>query len=92
MFDAAGFGSTFLLRGTIVNMTYGTGKNPNIFLFLPTIISPIYYGPPKKWGRGVGVETQLDPNHKHNRKPGPKMDPERERENFGCSALFPFFL
>ena len=39
--------SVFLvLRGTIVNRTYGTHKNLDIPLFLVTILRPIYYGPP----------------------------------------------
>ena len=32
--------------GTIVNRTYGTHKKQHIYLFLPTIFGPIYYGPP----------------------------------------------
>ena len=35
-----------LLRGTILNRTYGAYKNLNISLFLPTIFGPISYGPP----------------------------------------------
>ena len=35
-----------LLRGAIVNRTYGTHKNLYISLFLQTIYDPIYYGPP----------------------------------------------
>ena len=35
-----------LLRGTIVNRTYGINKNLYIYLFLLTIFSPINYGPP----------------------------------------------
>ena len=35
-----------LLRGTRVNRTYGTHKNPYLHLFLLTIFGPIYYGPP----------------------------------------------
>ena len=35
-----------LLRGTIVNRTYGLHKNLYIDLFLLTIFGPIYYGPP----------------------------------------------
>ena len=35
-----------LLRGAIVNRTYGTHKNVCISLFLPTIFGPIYYGSP----------------------------------------------
>ena len=35
-----------LLRGTIVNRTYGTHKNLNISLFLLTIFGPVNYGPP----------------------------------------------
>ena len=34
------------LRGTIVNRTYGTHKNLHIYLFLLTIVGPIYCGPP----------------------------------------------
>ena len=37
---------TVILRGTIVNRTYGTHKNLHIYLFLPTTFGPIYYGPP----------------------------------------------
>ena len=35
-----------LLRGTLVNRTYGTHKNLYIYLFLLTLLGPIYYGPP----------------------------------------------
>ena len=35
-----------LLRGTIVNRTYGTHQNLYIYLFLPSIFGPINYGPP----------------------------------------------
>ena len=35
-----------LLRGAIVNRTYGIHKNLYIHRFLPTIFGPIYYGPP----------------------------------------------
>jgi len=36
-----------LLRGAIVNRTYGTDKDLlYIYLFLLTIFGPIYYGPP----------------------------------------------
>ena len=35
-----------LLRGTIVNRTYGRYKNLYIYLFLLTIYGPIYCGPP----------------------------------------------
>ena len=35
-----------LLRGTIVNRTYGKHKSLYVNLFLPTIFGPIYYGPP----------------------------------------------
>ena len=42
-----GFGYGYVvLRGTIVNRTYGTHKNLYIYLFLLTIFGPIYYGPP----------------------------------------------
>ena len=34
-----------LFQETIVNRTYGTDKNQCIFLFLPSIIGAIYYGP-----------------------------------------------
>ena len=34
-----------LLRGTLVNRTYGKHKNLNIYLFLLTLFGPIYYGP-----------------------------------------------
>ena len=33
-------------HGTMVNRTYGTHKKHYIYLFLPTIFGPIYYGPP----------------------------------------------
>ena len=35
-----------LLRGTIVNRTYGIPKNLYISLFSLTIFGPIYFGPP----------------------------------------------
>ena len=35
-----------LLRGAILNRTYGTHKNLYIYLLLLTILGPIYYGPP----------------------------------------------
>ena len=35
-----------LLRGTILNRTYGIDKNLHIYLFLLTIFGPNYYGPP----------------------------------------------
>ena len=41
------FDPSILLRGTILNRTYGTDKKLYISLFLPTIFGPIYYGPPK---------------------------------------------
>ena len=39
-------GKSLLLRGAIVNRTYGTHKNLYIYVFLPTIFGPINYGPP----------------------------------------------
>ena len=45
-FFALFFSLLLLLRGTIVNRTYGTHKNLYIHLFSPTIFGPIYYGPP----------------------------------------------
>ena len=33
-------------RGTIVNRTYGTDEDLCIYLFLITLVGPIYYGPP----------------------------------------------
>ena len=39
--------SSRLLRGTIVNRTYGAHKNPYIYIFLPTIFGPIYDGSPQ---------------------------------------------
>ena len=35
-----------LLRGTIVNRTYGKRRNLSIYLLLLTVFGPIYYGPP----------------------------------------------
>ena len=35
-----------LVRGTIINRTYGTYTNLYISLFLLNIFGPIYYGPP----------------------------------------------
>ena len=35
-----------VLRGTIVNRTYGLHKNLYIYLFLLKIFGPLYYGPP----------------------------------------------
>ena len=35
-----------LLRGAMVNRTYGTQKKTYIYPFLLTIVGPIYYGPP----------------------------------------------
>ena len=35
-----------LLRGTLVNRTYGGPKNLYIHLFLLTMFGPIYYRPP----------------------------------------------
>ena len=35
-----------ILRGAMLNRTYGTHKNPYIYLFFMTIFGPIYYGPP----------------------------------------------
>ena len=35
-----------LLRGTLVNRTYGGHKNLYIHIFLLTIFGPIYYRPP----------------------------------------------
>ena len=34
-----------VVRGTIVNRTYGTHKKPDVSLFLQPIFGPIYYGP-----------------------------------------------
>ena len=39
-------GENTLLRGTILNRTYGEYKNLYISLILLTIFGPIYYGPP----------------------------------------------
>ena len=36
---------SLLLRGTLVNRTYGTHKNLYISLFLRTLFGPIYYSP-----------------------------------------------
>ena len=38
--------STLLVRGTIVNRTYGTPKNLYISFFLPAVFGPINYRPP----------------------------------------------
>ena len=35
-----------VLRGTLVNRTYGGHKNLHIYLFLLTIFGPTYYRPP----------------------------------------------
>ena len=35
-----------LLRGGILNRTYGTHKTLYIYLYLLTLFGPIYYGPP----------------------------------------------
>ena len=35
-----------LLREAIVNRTYGTDKNPHIYLFLLTIFGPLFLRPP----------------------------------------------
>ena len=46
MLDAVS-ATTVLLRGTIVNRTYGTHKKKlYIYLFMLTIFGPICYGPP----------------------------------------------
>ena len=49
VFEAAGQAFVaqvrFLLRGTLLNRTYGTDKNLHILLFLLEIFGPIYYGP-----------------------------------------------
>ena len=39
-----------LLRGTILNRTYGPHKNRYISLLLPTIFGPVCYGPPQEEG------------------------------------------
>ena len=36
-----------LLRGNVLNRTYGRDKNLYISLFLLTMFGPIYYGPPE---------------------------------------------
>ena len=36
-----------VLRGAIVNRTYGVHKNLQVCLFSLTAFGPIYYGPPK---------------------------------------------
>ena len=41
-----------LLRGTILNRTYGPYKNVYVLIFLPTIVGPIYYVPPYYENRG----------------------------------------
>ena len=38
--------ATLLIRGTIVNRTYGAHKNLHISLFFVTVFGSIYYGPP----------------------------------------------
>ena len=40
------FVEAVVLRGTLVNRTYGGHKNLYIHLFLLTIFGPIYYRPP----------------------------------------------
>ena len=40
------FRPVLLVRGTMVNRTYGTHRNLHISIFLLTIFGPIYYGPP----------------------------------------------
>ena len=50
--------SGLLLRGAIVNRTYGTHKNLYVYLFLLTKIGPIYYGPPL---RTAGCPKMVDP-------------------------------
>ena len=37
---------SLIVRGTIVNRTYGIPKNLYIYLFLSTIVGPTYYGLP----------------------------------------------
>ena len=44
--DGGGGGVLILLRGAILNRSYGTHKHLYISLFLLTIFGPIYYGPP----------------------------------------------
>ena len=39
-------GSIILLRGAIVNRTYGILKNLYVYPFLLTIFGPVNYGPP----------------------------------------------
>ena len=48
---AAVYDTTTLLRGAIVNRTYGIHNTLyiSLFLLLITIFGPIYYGPPKHW-------------------------------------------
>ena len=41
-----GYSVLGLLRGAIVDRTYGAHKNLCIYFFLPTMFGPIYYGPP----------------------------------------------
>ena len=40
-------GVAVLLRGALVNRTYGVHKNPYISPFLPTIFGPVNYAPPR---------------------------------------------
>ena len=56
---------TTVLRGTIVNRTYGTHKNRYISLFLLTIVGIINYGPPQQSIRPGGqfAETVFGPNY-----------------------------
>ena len=44
----------FLLRGTILNRTYGAHKNLYISVFLLTVLGPIQYGPPQQKERTRG--------------------------------------
>ena len=46
MLDEVTHATQIVLRGTIVNRTYGTNKNLDNSLFLQPIFGPIYYAPP----------------------------------------------
>ena len=52
-----------LLRGTIVNRTYGIDKNLYIHPFLLTIFGVIYYGPPYQYYYHLFPNVQHDVQH-----------------------------
>ena len=83
-----------LLHGTIVNRTYDTHKNLYFYVFLPTTIGPIYYGPPYFFGTALykNVRVTLFPSRLSSEREGgvKKVIPWYEVAPWGLACSDPY--